>query len=134
MTRYLIAYGAALAVLLVLDFLWLGVVMREFYRSALGPIMRERPLMVPAALFYAIYVIGLTYFVTLPGLDVGQWQRAALTGAAFGFFAYFTYDMTNYTTLKDFPFKVVVVDVAWGMVVSALAAMAGYFAAGVLGR
>lgn len=134
MTKYLIAYGATLLVLVVLDFLWLGLAMREFYKNALAPIMREKPLIVPALLFYAVYAVGLTYFAVLPGVDSGQWQRALLVGAAFGFFAYFTYDMTNYVTLKDFPLKVVLVDVAWGMVVSGLAAMAGYFATAALGR
>ena len=128
MTKYLIAYGATLLVLLVLDFLWLGLVMREFYKTALAPIMRETPLIVPALLFYAVYAVGLTYFAALPGIDSGQWQRALLVGAAFGFFAYFTYDMTNYVTLKDFPLKVALVDVAWGAVVSGAAATAGYFA------
>jgi uncharacterized membrane protein len=128
MTRYLIAYGASLVTLLLLDLLWLGLAMREFYKNELGAIMRERPLVVPSVLFYVIYVIGLTWFATLPGLDLGDWKRVALVAAAFGFFAYATYDITNFATLKIFPLTVVFVDIAWGMVVSALAASAGYFA------
>jgi len=132
-TKYLIAYGATLLVLLVLDFLWLGLVMRGFYKTALAPIMRETPLIVPALLFYAVYAVGLTYFAALPGIDAGQWQRALLIGAAFGFFAYFTYDMTNYVTLKDFPLKVLFVDVIWGTVVSGVAALASWWSVRLLG-
>lgn len=132
MTRYLIAYGASLASLLVLDFLWLGVVMRGFYQTELGAIMHERPLIVPSILFYALYVIGLTYFATIPGIEAGDWKRTALVAAAFGFFAYATYDLTNFATLKDFPLKVVFVDIAWGMAVSAVAASVGYFAVALL--
>ena len=128
MTRYLIAYGAALAVLIALDFLWLGVVMRDFYKHELGSLMRERPLIFPAVLFYLVFAVGLTYFAAVPALEAGQWQRAAILGAAFGFFAYFTYDMTNFATLKSYSLKLVFADVIWGTVVSALSVLAGYFA------
>jgi len=127
-TRYLIAYGASLASLLLLDFLWLGLVMRGLYKRELGAIMRDRPLVGPTILFYVVYVIGLTWFATLPGLHGGDWKSAALTAAAFGFFAYATYDLTNFATLKDFPLKVAIVDMVWGMAVSMIAATAGYFA------
>jgi uncharacterized membrane protein len=133
-TRSLIAYGASLATLLLLDFLWLGLVMREFYKGKLGAIMRERPLIVPAVLFYVVYVIGLTWFATLPGIDASSWKRAALAAAAFGFFAYLTYDATNFATLKGFPLQVAVVDVLWGMAVSVAAATAGYFSIVALTR
>jgi len=130
--RYLAPYGAALLVLLVLDFLWLGLVMREFYRSALGPMMREQPRIVAAVLFYVLYAAGVTYFAALPAMEGGQWQRAAILGGAFGFFAYATYDITNYATLNHFPFRMVLVDVLWGMAVSAVAAVAAFFAGRLL--
>ena len=45
--------------------------------------------------------------------------------ALFGFFAYATYDLTNLATLKDWPLGLSLIDMAWGTLVSALAASAG---------
>jgi uncharacterized membrane protein len=114
--------------MLALDLLWLGVVMREFYKRKLGGMMREQPLIVPAVLFYVVFAVGLTWFAVLPALQDGSWQRAMATGAAFGFFAYFTYDVTNYVTLRNFPLTLVVADILWGTAVSAVAAAAAFFA------
>lgn len=129
MSRYAIAYAGALVVLLALDFIWLGLVMRGFYKSELGEILRERPNIAAAALFYVVYVIGVVLFATSPALDGRGWTHALIMGGLFGFFAYFTYDMVNFATLRVYPVKVVIVDVAWGIFVSAASATAGYFAA-----
>lgn len=129
MSRYAIAYAGALVVLLALDFIWLGLVMRGFYKSELGEILRERPNIAAAALFYVVYVIGVVLFATSPALDGRGWTHALIMGGLFGFFAYFTYDMVNFATLRVYPVKVVIVDVAWGIFVSAVSATAGYFAA-----
>lgn len=134
LTRYLVPYAGTALILVALDLLWLGLAMRGFYKAALAPIMREQPLIGPAILFYAVYAVGLVWFAVLPGIETGQWWRALLSGAAFGFFAYVTYDMTNYATLRDFPLRVVLVDVAWGLVVSALAAATGWWAVELTGR
>jgi|CXWL01.1.fsa_nt_gi uncharacterized membrane protein len=128
MSRYLIAYAGALVVLLALDFLWLGLIMRGFYKSELGELMRERPNMLAAGLFYVVYVVGVVIFATAPALNDGQWLRALIMGGLFGFFAYFTYDMVNFATLKGYSVKLVMVDVAWGIFVTAISATAGYVA------
>ena len=39
---------------------------------------------------------------------------AAGYGALFGLLTYAVYDFTNYSTLKDWPFALALVDVAWG--------------------
>ena len=134
MSRYLIAYAGALVVLLALDFLWLGLIMRGFYKSELGELMRERPNMVAAGLFYVVYVVGVVIFATAPALNDGQWLRALIMGGLFGFFAYFTYDMVNFATLKGYSVKLVMVDVTWGIFVTAASATAGYFAVQWFGR
>lgn len=127
--RHLAAYAAAAAVFLGLDFVWLGVVARTTYRSWIGPLMRDEIHVAAAVLFYLVYVVGVLIFAVAPALKGGSWQTAALYGALFGFFAYGTYELTNYATLKDWPFAMVVVDMAWGTALSAAAATAGYAAA-----
>jgi uncharacterized membrane protein len=127
--RHLIAYAAAAIVFLGLDFVWLGLVAKSAYRSWIGHLMRDEIHAVAAVLFYLVYVVGLVIFAIAPALKDTAWQTAALYGALFGFFAYGTYELTNYATLKDWPFAMVAVDMAWGTALSAVAATAGYAAA-----
>lgn len=127
--RHVAAYVAAAVVFLGLDFVWLGFVAKDAYRSWIGPLMRDEINVVAAVLFYLVYVIGLVIFAVSPALKTGGWQTAALYGALFGFFAYGTYELTNYATLKGWPLAMVIVDMAWGMALSAVAAAAGYAAA-----
>ena len=51
-------------------------------------------------------------------------QTDCLWCAMFGVIAYSVYDLTNYSTMKGFPLKVVVVDMLWGGVVCAAAGAA----------
>ena len=43
--------------------------------------------------------------------------------------AYATYDLTNLSTLRDWPLAVTLVDIAWGTGLAALVATASYFIA-----
>jgi len=49
-------------------------------------------------------------------------SSAAGYGAMLGLVVYGVYDFTNYSTLRQWPFVLVLVDVAWGMVASAACA------------
>jgi uncharacterized membrane protein len=61
-------------------------------------------------------------------LRSGDWRRAALNGALLGLFGYGTYDLTNQATLRHWPWLITLVDLAWGTLLTALSATAGYFA------
>lgn len=106
-------------VILVLDLFWLTVVANKFYRSVLGGIMREKASLPPAVIFYILYLVGLTVFVTAPAVSVAA---AFGYGALFGLVAYGTYDLTNAATLKVWATKLTVVDMLWGALLSSLAA------------
>lgn len=116
------AFIATLAVMAVLDGLWLGLVARSFYRQHLGFLMAEAPNWIAAGAFYVIYAIGVTVFATAPGVEEGNALAAAWRGALFGFVAYATYDLTNMATLRGWPTIVTVVDMAWGTALSAAVA------------
>ena len=90
-----------------------------------GGLLLDKPNTPVAALFYALYVAGVLVFAVLPALDAGQWSRALLHGALFGFFAYATYDLTNLATLKGWTPSVALLDLAWGTVVTGVSATAG---------
>ena len=120
--KYAGAYGIALAIFFILDAIWLGVVARGFYAARMGDLMLEQPRWGVAILFYALFVVGLTYFAISGSVEAGDWQRAALNGALFGFFTYLTYDATNLAVLKGYDPVVAVVDVAWGTVLGGVVA------------
>lgn len=124
--QYLAAYLATAAIFLFADFLWLGYIAKTFYFSRLGELLLDKPNLSVAAVFYAVYVIGVVIFAVGPALKSGSWQTALIYGALFGFFCYGTYDMTNLATLKGWPVTVAVVDVIWGTVLTGISALLGY--------
>ncbi|HWH89047.1 MAG TPA: DUF2177 family protein [Pseudomonas sp.] len=126
MKKPLIAYVATLLTFLLLDGIWLGLLMAPTYRELLGSLMLEKPLLVPAAVFYCLYVVGCVVFVVLPALS---WQRAAKLGALLGLVAYGTYDLTNWATLRGWSEQVSLLDWAWGTLATAVACTVGYLLA-----
>ena len=70
--------------------------------------------------------LGFVVFAVTPGLREGSWKIALLMGGLFGLFAYGTYDLTNLATLRNWSVGVSILDMAWGIVISALASTGGY--------
>lgn len=99
----------------LLDFLWLGFVAKNLYYGEMGKVLLEKPNMLPAMLFYAIYVIGVIVFVIDPALAKGSLAYATVYGALFGLVAYATYDLTSLSVIKGFSTKVVIIDLLWGI-------------------
>jgi len=121
--RFLVA-GALFA---AIDAVWLSLVANKFYKSQIGTLLRDKPNFVAAVLFYVIFLVGLVVFVLDPAIRAGDWTLSLGLGALFGFVTYGTYDLTNLSTLKGFPAKLVVVDMLWGTVLSALVSVLGYW-------
>ena len=132
MIRYLLTYSATLVAFLAVDFIWLGFVATRFYREQLGQMMLDKPLLGVAFVFYALYAVGILVLAVLPGVREDNWRTAALLGALLGLVAYGTYDLTNLATLKGWPVTMTFVDMAWGAVLTAISATAGYYAASLL--
>jgi len=128
-TKYLVCYGLTLLTLLVVDGVWLGLIVKDFYKAQIGHLMAEQVNFLAAGLFYVIYPFGVVYFASSTGLASGDWRDAAMRGALFGFVAYATYDLSNWATLKGFPAQMAVVDIIWGSALTAWAATIGMLAA-----
>ena len=65
--------------------------------------------------------------ITVGAWWTGRWVLTAIpVGALFGFFAYATYDMTNYATLRNWSLMVVLFDMAWVTVLTGLSASIGH--------
>jgi len=119
-------YVATIVTFLALDFAWLGAVARRFYKTEMGPLMREEIQWLPAMAFYVLFVAAILVFVVAPGVERGSLGRTAWTGALFGLVTYATYDLTNLAVLRGFGPRLAFVDMAWGTVLCAAVAMAGY--------
>ena len=126
MNRYIVLYLATLFVLIPLDFLFLGVVAKDFFTSEVGDMLGEIRL-APAILFYLLYVVGIVIFVS--GGAAATWQSTLLYGALFGLFCYATFDLTSLSLLKHWSWPVAVVDVSWGACVTAVSSTAGLLVA-----
>lgn len=127
--RVLLAYGASLVILLVLDLIWLRYAGDAIFRPAVGEMLTDKPNLAAAGLFYVFFAAGLVYFAVLPGLRAGSIITALVNGAVLGFVAYMTFELTSLAILKVWSVKLAILDTGWGTVVSAISAAAGFAAA-----
>ena len=122
MNRYVVLYLATLIVLIPIDFLFLGFVAKGFFAAQVGDVLGEiRP--APAILFYLLYVAGILIFVSGPA--TATWPMTLLYGALFGLFCYATFELTSLSLLRHWTWTVVVVDVSWGVFVTAVSSTLG---------
>lgn len=120
MPLYVIAYLIAFVVFAAIDATWLMTVGAKLYRDTLGDILTPDIRYGPALAFYLLYPIGLVIFAIQPALRSGLATTAIMYGALFGFFAYATYELTNFATLRNWTLSITVIDVAYGAAVSAI--------------
>jgi len=111
---------------MVLDGVWLGLLMKNFYRDQLAPIVRLAnggiaPNWPAAFVVYVLLGTGIALFVIPRAPTVAL---AAGYGALFGLVVYGVYDFTNYSTLRQWPLLLAFTDLAWGVVASAACAVA----------
>ena len=124
LTIKLAAIGAV--AFMVLDGIWLGLLMKNFYREQLAPIVRLAdggiaPNWPAAIVVYILLGAGIALFVIPRAPTVSS---AAALGALLGLVVYGVYDFTNYSTLRQWPFVLTLADTAWGALASAAAAVA----------
>jgi uncharacterized membrane protein len=129
MMVYSAAYAGALAVLVVADMIWLGSMVSRVYRPVLGDILLSGVNLPPAIVFYLLYPVGVLIFAVAPALENGSATGATMYGALFGFFAYTTYDLSNYATLRNWTLQLTIIDIAWGTLLGAMTAAAGFLLA-----
>ena len=122
MNRYAVLYLVTLFVLVPLDFLFLGIVAKDFFTSQVGSMLGEIRL-APAILFYGLYVIGILVFVSGPAGATRQ--STLLYGALFGLFCYATFDLTALSLLRQWSWQVAIVDISWGAIVTAVSSTSG---------
>lgn len=127
--KFLIAYVSGLIAFLAIDFVWLKYIALKFYQSNIGHLMTDKPNLLVAGLFYLVYVVGVVILAVYPALEKQSFLIAIGHGMLLGLIAYGTYDITNLATLRDWPVQVAVVDIIWGMVLTATVSGVSYLAA-----
>jgi uncharacterized membrane protein len=108
-------------ILCAADAVMIPLVMRPMFKAALGAGMLDELRLWPAALFYLIHAFGLTWFVR----RASNPSAATLDGAIIGLVSYSCYEMTSWTIMRDWSLQLVIVDLAWGIALSAMAAGLG---------
>lgn len=111
---YAAGFIVGVLVAVVLDFMRLYIIAREFYRKRIGHIQSGKIYWPAAAAYYCLFVAGILYLVI--GSSHGKLPHEILIhGAVVGLLCFVTYGFTNWTTLKKWPARVVIADVAWGV-------------------
>lgn len=130
--KYIYLYILTFVVFLAIDFIWLNFIAKNLYATRIGHLLAEKPNLVPALIFYLIFVVGVIIFAIIPGYETKNILKTILLGALFGLLTYSTYDFTNLATLKNWPISVTIIDLIWGTSISTVTSVAGYYIATLL--
>ena len=120
--KYGVAYLATMLVMLLLDTLWIGFIAADMYQAGIGHLMAAEPNLIAALVFYIIFIAGLMVFAIVPATST---KSTLILASLYGFFTYSTYEFTNMATLKSWPVGMSMVDIAWGIFISAASATVG---------
>ncbi len=129
-----LTYVVTLVIFAAIDSVWLGSMAARIYRPLLGDILLDGFRPAPAIVFYLFYGVGLVIFAVMPGVKSGNAGTALLWGALFGLFAYGTYDLTNYATLRNWGLAITAIDMTWGTVLSGVTAYLATLVTSWLGK
>lgn len=123
-TQYLIAYVVVLIAMGAFDFAWLGWLAKDLYKREMGSLMADPVRVLPAAIFYLGYPVGLVLLAL--GAGPSTLAEAALRSALVGLVAYGTYDLTNLAVIRGFSGSLAMIDLLYGTVASGLAGGAAW--------
>ncbi|MCQ0969379.1 DUF2177 family protein (plasmid) [Paracoccus sp. TK19116] len=121
----IILYISTAIIFLGIDAVGISTIIRPIFERHIGDLLAEPFRMAPAGLFYAAYVMGVLYFVSLPALAKDAPTSALINGVLLGLMCYGTYEFTNLATLRDWSYQQVVVDTIWGGALTGFSAWAG---------
>ena len=125
----LVATLIASIIFFIIDVIWLSFATKSFYRPLIGNLLSDKPVIWAAALFYILYVIGMSLIVIQPCIDSDGVIKSLYIGFVFGLVAYGTYNLTNMAVLKGWSPTVVFVDMFWGGALTAFSSASGIFLA-----
>ena len=123
---YVILYIVTFIIFLAIDFFGLGVVVKPVFEKHVPELLLDSPKIGPALVFYAFYVVGLLWFVSVPAIAEDKsllWVAA--NAAIIGAIGFGTYEFTSLAVTKGWSWEMVAVDLTWGIVMTGTSAVAG---------
>ncbi len=113
------SFFASLVVILFLDFVWLGLIMKKFNLRQLGAIGRIEDghfqiLIFPSILAYLLLAFAVSQFSIPRAMVANTGLGSFVWGAALGLIIYGVFDMTNLAILRNYPVRFALADMAWG--------------------
>lgn len=140
MTLFLKLFAVLVPTVILLDYIWIGLVMFSFYDAEFGPIARRNadggiaPRWPAAVMVYIFIPAALILFVR-PNLEVdGSLLVAFGWGAVFGLALYGVYDFTNYSLLDHWSLRLTLTDLGWGALLCGSGAVVMQLAEKWMGR
>ena len=120
MNKYIIG----IAILLILDLLWITYYMNEQYRVQVKTIQKSDMKVngIAGVFAYLLMVLGLIVFV-LPQIRKDHaFVDSLIYGFLFGIVVYGVYDFTSAAVFKDWNMSLALIDILWGGTVFFLSA------------
>ena len=130
MFKYLSLYFLTFIFFLAIDFVWLNFIAKDLYQKEIGPLLLKNPNLLPALIFYLLFVLALVVLIVIPGIKEGDLVKTLIFAALFGLTTYATYDLTNLATLQGWSIKMTVIDLIWGTSISTLTTLFSFYIAG----
>ncbi|HMS31717.1 MAG TPA: DUF2177 family protein [Candidatus Saccharibacteria bacterium] len=121
--NYIFTFLGSALTFLGLDVIWIKFIAKPELEKIASGYLKIQPNTVAAVLFYVIYLAGvLTFTIKLSNSP----KQAAFIGFGIGLLAYATYELTNMATLANWSWKMVILDTAWGGILTTIASVVGY--------
>ncbi len=134
MIHWAITYAVSLVAFRLIDAAWIFMVARKLYDLEASDVLREKPQLGASLLFYLIYAAGITVLGVLPltrhfngvHATLATYRDVAAWGVGLGLFAYSTFTLTNQSIIKNWKYKLVVSDLLWGGLLTAITTLVGF--------
>lgn len=128
--KLIILFLVTITSVFLMDMIWLGVIAKNIYAENIGMLLRKSgsamsPIWWAAVVVYICITLGILFFV-LPKAH-GDYLLALASGALLGVVTYGIYDFTNYAILANWPWKITLIDVTWGIVLCGLSSLFAVF-------
>lgn len=115
-----------MAIFIISDLFFVGVLLQKTLKDSLSEHLAARVNWYAVPFFYFIYILGIFTFVVYPAHAKQSYLHALTYGAIFGLCCYATYEFTNLATLKNWPLHLVIIDLLWGISISAFISYIGF--------
>lgn len=125
----IVAFLSLVVSMLILDGFWLYFAGSRLYPKFIGHLLNKdskgnlKANWLAGGIFYVMYTLLIFVLVVNPNLTNPSLVNVFLQGALTGLLAYGTYDLTNQATLKDWPWKVTIIDMIWGTMLTGVVSL-----------